>query len=85
MVGLHFKTHGSTSLLELLCTSTSPLCTERLQAISGSVLRLVRLDGRMKDIRSEFDLEVEGIVRLGYFIDGAEDFLLPDETEGAVL
>lgn len=39
----------------------------------------------MKDIRSELDLEVEGIVRLGYFIDGAEDFLLPDETEGAVL
>ena len=85
MGGLHFEADGSGSLLELFRAGAGPLFAVRVQGIRSSVLRLVRLDGRMKDVRSEFDLEVEGIVRLSYFIDGAEDFLLPDETEGAVL
>jgi len=83
--GLHFETNGSTSFLELLRTGTSPLYTERLQAISGSVLRLVRLDGWMEDVRPVLDLEVEGVVRPSNFVDDAEDLFLPDITEGAVL
>ena len=59
--GLHFETNGSNHLRELLCTCVSPLFTEGLQPISGSVLRLVRLDGWVEDVRSVFDLEVEGV------------------------
>jgi hypothetical protein len=54
-------------------------------AIDGPVLGLVWLDGWMEGIRSVLDLEAVGIARLGDFFDCAEDFLLPDETEGAVL
>ena len=39
----------------------------------------------MKDVRSVLDLEVEGVVLLGDFVDGAKDVLLSDETERTIL
>ena len=39
----------------------------------------------MKDVRSVLDLEVEGVVLLGDFVDGAKDVLLSNETERTIL
>ena len=85
MVGLHFETNVFTPFKELFPTSFGPFLAERVGAVSGPVLGLARLDGWVEDIRSELDLEVEGVVLLGDFVDGAKDVLLADITKGTIL
>ena len=84
-MGLQLKTNVSAPLLNLFPASVDPLLAVRLRAIGGPVLRLVRPDGWMEDVRSELDLEVEGVVGPGDFVDGAKDFPLSDETKGTIL
>ena len=86
MIGcLHLETKLSRPVPDHFLACAGPLFAESLRAVGGPVLGLARFDGRMKDVRSEFDLEVEGIVQLGDFVDGAKYLFLADETEGAVL
>lgn len=82
--GSHFKTNVSAPLLDLLLTGAKPLPGARLQ-VSGPVLRVIRPDGWVEDVGSVLDLKVEGIVRPGDFVNGAEDLLLSNETEGTIL
>jgi len=62
LAGLHFNTNVSAPLLKLFHAGAGPLLAIRVHAISGPVLRLVRLDGWMEDVGSVLDLEVKGIV-----------------------
>ena len=62
LAGLHFKTNVSAPLFKLFHAGAGPLLAILLHAIRVPVLGLVRLDGWMEDIGSEFDLEVKGIV-----------------------
>jgi hypothetical protein len=72
-------------LFELLFASVEPFLAIGVYAIRGPVLGLVRADGRMEDVRGVLDLEVEGVVFIGNFLDGAKDVLLSGETEGTIL
>jgi hypothetical protein len=58
----NFESNGPAPLLRLFHACLDPLFAVRVYAIGGSVLRLVRLEGRMEDIRSVLDLEVERVV-----------------------
>jgi hypothetical protein len=58
----HFETNGPAPLHGLFDAGVGPLFTVRVCVIGGPVLGLIRLDGRMEGIRSELDLEVEGVV-----------------------
>jgi hypothetical protein len=83
--GSHLETDVSGSLLILFRAGLGPLLAIRLRVVDRLVLRLVRLDRRVEDIRPVLDLEMEGVVRLGDFFNSAEDLLLSDVAEGAVL
>ena len=63
MIGcLHFETELSKPVLYLLLAGGGLLFAESLRAVGSPVLGLARLDGWVEDVRSELDLEVEGIV-----------------------
>jgi len=81
----NFETELSKPVLDLLLAGGGLLFAKRLRAVGSPVLGLARLDGWVEDVGAELDLEVEGIVRLGDLVDGAEYLFLADETEGAVL
>jgi hypothetical protein len=84
-VGLHFETDLFAPLFELFSTSTGPLLAIRVRVIRDPVLGLVWLDGRMEDVRSVLDLEVEGVELLGDLVNGAKNVLLPNEAERTIL
>jgi len=80
----NFETDLFAPLSELFSTSTGPLLAIHVRAIRGPVLGLVWLDGRMEDVRSVLDLEVESVELLGDLVNGAKDVLLSNETERTI-
>lgn len=62
MGGLHIQSNILAPVLELFHAGLGPLLAVRVHVIGRSVLRLVRLDGWVEDVRSVLDLEVEGVV-----------------------
>lgn len=85
MADSHFETKLFTPLYKLFSASAGPLFAIRFGTIRGPVLGLALFDGRMKDVRSVLDLEVESVVLFGDLVDGAKDVLLADVTEGTIL
>ena len=62
MAGIHFETKGPGPVSDLFPAGIGLLLAVHLHEIGVPVLRLVRLDGRIEDIRSKLDLEVKGVV-----------------------
>jgi len=58
----NLETKLSGPVPELFLARVGPLFAESLEAVGGPVLGLARLDGWVKDVGPELDLEVKGIL-----------------------
>lgn len=79
-----FQPKISESLNVLFPATTGSLLAKGCSVISGPVLGLTRLDGRVEYVRPVLDLEVEGVVLLGDLFDGAKDVFLADVAERTI-